>query len=61
MATRTRPLYEATRLAGWIRNDMGRELRLARIAGGMRQLDVARMLGTSKSIRLAGDCWTSRN
>ncbi len=49
MATRSRPLYEATRLARWIRGDMGRELRLARIAAGMRQLDVARMLGTSKS------------
>ena len=49
MATRTRPLYEASRLAGWILTEMGRELRVARIGGGMRQRDVARLLGTSKS------------
>ena len=28
---------------------MGRELRLARVAAGLRQVDVARLLGTSKS------------
>ncbi|MGI8657839.1 MAG: helix-turn-helix domain-containing protein [Candidatus Limnocylindria bacterium] len=49
MATRTRPQYEASRLETWIRNDVGRELRLARTASGMRQTDVARLLGTSGS------------
>ncbi len=50
MANRgTRPIHEATRLASWLRVDMGRELRLARISAGMRQIDVARALGTSKS------------
>ena len=47
VATRTRPVYEATRLARWILVEIGRELRLARLAGGMRQSDVARLLGTS--------------
>lgn len=47
MSTRSRPLYEATRLAEWLRDDMARELRLARRAAGMRQADVARRLGTS--------------
>ena len=49
MATRTRPLYEATRLARWMLTDVGRELRIARIAAGMRQRDAARLLHTSKS------------
>jgi transcriptional regulator with XRE-family HTH domain len=49
MATRTRPVYEATRLARWILADVGRELRIARIGSGMRQRDVARLLHTSKS------------
>lgn len=49
MATRTRPSYEATRLARWLLTNMGRELRLARITAGMRQADAARLLGTSKS------------
>ncbi len=38
---------EATRLARWLLRDLGRELRVARIAAGLRQLDVARRLGTS--------------
>jgi transcriptional regulator with XRE-family HTH domain len=49
MANRTRPQYEAARLARWIRIDMGRELRNARRSAGMRQLDVARTVGTSTS------------
>lgn len=49
MTTRTRPLYEATRLVRWLIGDMGRELRLARRAAGMRQADVARQISTSKS------------
>ena len=47
MSNRTRPAYEATRLGRWILTDMARELRLARISSGMRQADVARLLGTS--------------
>jgi transcriptional regulator with XRE-family HTH domain len=49
MAIRSRPLYEAVRLARWLRTDMGRELRLARRTSGMRQSDVARLLHTSQS------------
>jgi transcriptional regulator with XRE-family HTH domain len=49
MANRTRPIYEATRLARWQLVEIGRELRLARLSAGMRQADVARLLGTSKS------------
>lgn len=49
MANRTRPQYEAARLAQWILADIGRELRLARISGGMRQTDVARAIGASTS------------
>lgn len=49
MASRTRPTYEASRLARWLLTDIGRELRLARIGSGMRQADVARAVATSKS------------
>jgi len=49
MANRTRAEYEAARLARWILADLGRELRLARYNGGLRQVDVARSLGTSPS------------
>lgn len=49
MANRTRPQYEATRLSRWILVDVGRELRLARHTAGLRQVDVARRVGTSKS------------
>lgn len=49
MANRTRSVYEASRLAVWINNDVGRELRLARISAGLRQRDVADAIGTSKS------------
>ncbi len=47
MANRTRPLYEANSLGRWLLSDLARELRLARVAGGFRQADVARRLGTS--------------
>ncbi len=49
MPNRTRPIYEAGRLAVWILNDLGRELRLARIEGGMTQTEVGRRIGRSKS------------
>jgi len=49
VATRTRPIYEASRFGRWLLADMGREVRLARIGSGMRQVDVARAIGTSKS------------
>ena len=48
MANRTRPDYEATRLGRWMLLDVGRELRLARISGGLRQRDVARAVGMSR-------------
>lgn len=40
---------QADGLARWLLRDIGRELRVARIAAGSRQIDVARRLGTSKS------------
>ena len=49
MANRTRPQYEASRLAQWILTDLGRELRLARLSAGMRQADVAQAIGASAS------------
>jgi transcriptional regulator with XRE-family HTH domain len=47
MATRTRPMYEAHRHSRWLLGEIGRELRLARHANGLRQSDVARLSGTS--------------
>lgn len=47
MTNRTRAAYEANRLGRWILSDVSRELRLARLSSGMRQADVARLLGTS--------------
>jgi transcriptional regulator with XRE-family HTH domain len=49
MANRTRALYEASRLSRWLLTEVGRELRVARLAAGMRQRDVARLLATSVS------------
>lgn len=49
MANRDRADYESLRLGRWIRLDAGRELRLARRSAGLRQVDVARRLGTSAS------------
>ena len=40
---------QADGLARWLLRDIGRELRVARIAAGSRQVDVARRLGTSTS------------
>lgn len=48
MANRTRPAYEASRQGRWILLDIGRELRLARVSGGLRQRDIAEGLGMSK-------------
>jgi transcriptional regulator with XRE-family HTH domain len=47
MPNRTRPANEAARLASWQLNEVGREFRLARLSGGMRQADVARAARTS--------------
>ena len=49
MTNRVRPQYEASRLARWILDDIGRELRLSRRTSGMRQRDVARLTSTSTS------------
>lgn len=48
MPTRTRLDYDATRLWRWILQDVGRELRLARVHAGLRQQDVATRAGTSR-------------
>lgn len=49
MANRPRAdaVREADRLTRWLLRDIGREVRLARIAAGLRQVDVARRLGSS--------------
>jgi len=47
MANRTYSMAEAARLAAWRLTEIGRELRIARIASGRRQSDVARSIGTS--------------
>jgi transcriptional regulator with XRE-family HTH domain len=49
MSTRSRPEYEAARFVRWLLLEIGREIRIARHAAGMRQMDVARRIGTSKS------------
>jgi transcriptional regulator with XRE-family HTH domain len=49
MANRTRASYEAARHARWLLHEIGREVRLARIGAGLRQVDVARRTGSSKS------------
>lgn len=49
MANRVRRLSEAAQLAEWQLRQTGRELRLARIAAGMRLVDVARPVGISAS------------
>lgn len=48
-ANRTGPLTEATLQATWALRQLGRELRLARIAAGRTQSQVGRPLGLSKS------------
>jgi transcriptional regulator with XRE-family HTH domain len=49
MPPRSHTLADAARLAGWIRDQIGREIRLARRNAGLRQQDVASRLGWSKS------------
>jgi len=49
MANRTRQVTESDRRATWQLLEIGRELRIARIAAGMRLADVARPVGTSAS------------
>jgi len=49
MANRQSVLRESARLANWILHDIGRELRVSRLITGMRQVDVATLLGTSIS------------
>ena len=46
---RTSQLHEATLQATWLLQRLGRELRLARIAAGSSQAEVARRLGISNS------------
>jgi transcriptional regulator with XRE-family HTH domain len=48
-ANRSSPLHEATLQANWLLQRLGRELRLARIAAGLSQAEVARRLGLSDS------------
>lgn len=49
MANRQSVTREAGHLADWILRDIGRELRLARLIGGMTQEEVARGLGRAGS------------
>lgn len=49
MWNRNRPEYEVARLARWILIEAGREIRLARHSAGMRQSDLGRRVGMSKS------------
>lgn len=48
-ANRSSPLHEATLQANWLLQRIGRELRLARIAAGMTQQQVADRIGGSKA------------
>jgi len=48
-ANRSSPLHEATLQANWLLQRIGRELRLARIAAGMTQQQVATRLGSSRA------------
>jgi transcriptional regulator with XRE-family HTH domain len=45
--SRTNPIHEASRLSTWVLLEIGRELRLARIVGGMTQGRVGGMLRVS--------------
>lgn len=49
MANRISAQREAARFGVWLVRDIGRELRVARITAGLRQADVARTIGRSKS------------
>ena len=59
MSTRSRPVYEATRLARWLRHDLGRELRLRRLLSiADRYIGVLRP-GTSLMSEIADKSATS--
>lgn len=47
MANRQSVLRESSRLADWILNEIGRELRVARLTAGLRLIDVATVLRMS--------------
>lgn len=49
MPSRLNPLHEASRLATWLLNEMGRELRIGRITSGMTQAQVGAKIGCSAS------------
>jgi len=49
MVNRTRPVPDADQSATWQLLEIGREVRIARLAAGMRLLDVARQVRTSAS------------
>lgn len=49
MSNRVSPLREAARQGVWILRDLGRELRVARIAAGMTQRETGRRIGRSAS------------
>src|SRR6266567_3975561 len=46
MANRTSALHDATRQAAWTLDELGRELRIARVAAGLTQSRVAKGIGT---------------
>jgi transcriptional regulator with XRE-family HTH domain len=48
-ANRSSPLHEATLQASWLLQRIGRELRLARIAAGATQQQIALRIGTGKA------------
>jgi transcriptional regulator with XRE-family HTH domain len=49
MPNRVSTLREAARAGDWLRRDIGRELRVARILSGLTQAEVARLIGKSAS------------
>jgi transcriptional regulator with XRE-family HTH domain len=49
MANRVSMLREATRFGEWLRKEIGRELRVARLTAGMTQRDVGGVLGRAAS------------
>lgn len=49
MSNRVSALRDAARQGHWILRDLGRELRVARIAAGMTQREIARLVGRSAS------------
>jgi transcriptional regulator with XRE-family HTH domain len=49
MPSRENPIHEAIRRAAWVRMQIGRELRIARISAGMTQRQVGHAIGRSAS------------